>query len=97
MKADSNGAMKLSNPDEDSTCRREPSSILLSVFSDRRQLHGFLDANKSNWADLEHRTVYYSKLIHAVFTTLGVPVDKLEFVRGSSYELKPEYTLDMYK
>jgi hypothetical protein len=32
-----------------------------------------------------------------VFTSLGVPTDKLEFVTGSSYQLTPEYTLDMYK
>lgn len=46
---------------------------------------------------LKHRVKYYSFLLHAVFTTLGVPTDKLEFVTGTSYQLKPDYTLDMYK
>ncbi|KAL1413623.1 hypothetical protein Q8F55_001398 [Vanrija albida] len=62
-----------------------------------RNLHGFLDANKSSWETLKHRVVYYSNLLHAVFTTIGVPTDKLEFVQGTTYQLTPEYTLDMYK
>lgn len=48
-------------------------------------------------AVLEYRVTYYSKLLHAVFTSLGVPTDKLEFVQGTSYQLKSDYTLDMYK
>lgn len=40
---------------------------------------------------------YYSYLLKAVFTSLGVPTDKLEFVTGSSYQLSKEYTLDVYR
>jgi hypothetical protein len=29
--------------------------------------------------------------------SLDIPVDKLEFVTGTSYQLSAEYTLDMYK
>ncbi|ORY32565.1 hypothetical protein BCR39DRAFT_522888 [Naematelia encephala] len=61
------------------------------------QLHGFLDADKSTFDLLAHRTVYYSKLLKAMFTSLGVPTDKLEFVLGTSYQLSEKYTLDMYK
>ena len=61
------------------------------------QLHGFLDASKSTYEVLQHRTKYYSFLLKAVFTVLGVPIDKLEFVTGTSYQLSKEYTLDMYK
>lgn len=46
---------------------------------------------------LEHRVKYYSYLLHAVLSSLGVPTDKLEFVKGTSYQLKADYTLDMYK
>jgi tyrosyl-tRNA synthetase len=60
-------------------------------------VHAFLDASKSSMESLKHRVPYYSHLLHAVFTTLGVPTDKLEFVTGSSYQLTPEYTFDMYK
>ncbi|KIR74425.1 phosphoribosylaminoimidazolesuccinocarboxamide synthase [Cryptococcus deuterogattii CA1014] len=37
------------------------------------------------------------KVLLAVFTVLGVPIDKLEFITGSSYQLKPDYTLDVYR
>lgn len=60
-------------------------------------LHAFLDANKSTLETLQHRVKYYSHLLHAVFTSLGVPTDKLEFVTGTSYQLTAKYTLDMYK
>jgi len=60
-------------------------------------LHGFLDANKSTLETLKHRTKYYSFLLKAVFKTLGVPIEKLEFVTGTSYQLKEDYTLDMYR
>jgi len=43
------------------------------------------------------RTKYYSCLLKAVFVSLGVPVDKLEFVTGSSYQLTAEYALDVFK
>jgi len=46
---------------------------------------------------LKWRTKYYSFLFKAVFVTLGVPIDKLEFVLGTSYQLSAEYTMDMYK
>ncbi|GMK58017.1 hypothetical protein CspeluHIS016_0500490 [Cutaneotrichosporon spelunceum] len=60
-------------------------------------IHAFLDANKSTMDVLKYRVKYYSYLLHAVLTTLGVPTDKLEFVTGSSYQLKPDYTLDVYR
>lgn len=33
----------------------------------------------------------------AVFKTLHIPIEKLKFVEGSSYQLTKEYTLDVYK
>jgi tyrosyl-tRNA synthetase len=33
----------------------------------------------------------------AIFTSLGVPVSKLKFIEGSSYQLSREYNLDNYK
>lgn len=29
--------------------------------------------------------------------SIGVPLEKLKFVRGTSYQLSQEFTLDMYK
>ncbi|GFZ44099.1 Phosphoribosylaminoimidazole-succinocarboxamide synthase [Saitozyma sp. JCM 24511] len=60
-------------------------------------LHAFLDASKSTLETLQWRVKYYSHLLKAVFTVLGVPLDKLEFVTGTSYQLTPEYTMDMYR
>jgi hypothetical protein len=61
------------------------------------QLHAFLDASKSTLETLKWRVKYYTFLLKAVFTVLGVPLDKLEFVTGTSYQLTPEYTMDMYR
>ncbi|KAE8537752.1 phosphoribosylaminoimidazolesuccinocarboxamide synthase [Cryptococcus gattii VGV] len=61
------------------------------------KLHAFLDASKSTLETVQYRVKYYSKLLITVFTVLGVPIDKLEFITGSSYQLKPDYTLDMYR
>ena len=44
-----------------------------------------------------HRTLYYKKVLLAVFTSLGIPTSKLRFVEGSSYQLSREYNLDNYK
>nr|ODN97741.1 phosphoribosylaminoimidazolesuccinocarboxamide synthase [Cryptococcus depauperatus CBS 7855] len=60
-------------------------------------LHAFLDASKSSLETVKHRVKYYSILLQAVFSALGVPTDKLEFITGTSYQLSPEYTLDVYK
>lgn len=60
-------------------------------------MHGFLDASKSTLEVLKWRVKYYSFLLKAIFQSLGVPVDKLEFVTGTSYQLSAEYTMDMYK
>jgi len=63
------------------------------LFAD---LHAYLDAMKSNWNDLKYRTIYYEQLIKKTLEVLGAPIDKLKFVKGSDYQLSPEYTLNMY-
>ena len=63
------------------------------LFAD---LHAYLDAMKSNWDDLKYRTVYYEQLIKKTLEVLGAPIEKLKFVKGSDYQLSPEYTLNMY-
>ncbi len=44
-----------------------------------------------------HRTKYYQFILLAVFKSLGIPVTKLRFVEGSSYQLTREYNMDNYK
>lgn len=52
---------------------------------------------KAPWSLLEHRTKYYEEIIKEMLRSLGVPLDKLNFVKGSNFELSREYTLDVYR
>jgi tyrosyl-tRNA synthetase len=60
-------------------------------------LHAYLDNMKSNWELLENRTVYYEHIVKAMLTSLGVPIDKLKFVRGTEYQFSRDYTKDVYR
>ncbi|KAF8512201.1 tyrosyl-tRNA synthetase [Gautieria morchelliformis] len=60
-------------------------------------VHAFLDNLKAPLALVEHRTRYYEHCLRAVFTSLSIPVSKLRFVQGSSYQLSREYNMDNYK
>jgi tyrosyl-tRNA synthetase len=50
-------------------------------------LHAYLDNMKAPWDLLAHRTDYYEKVIKAMLRSIGVPIDKLKFVRGTEYQL----------
>ena len=60
-------------------------------------IHAYLDNMKSSWDLLEYRTQYYEECIKAMLEAIGVPLDKLRFVKGTDYQLSREYTLDVYK
>eukprot|EP00026_Physarum_polycephalum_P005179 Phypoly_transcript_05209.p1 GENE.Phypoly_transcript_05209~~Phypoly_transcript_05209.p1 ORF type:complete len:575 (+),score=142.29 Phypoly_transcript_05209:231-1955(+) len=64
------------------------------LFAD---LHAFLDYQKAPWELLQLRTEYYEAVIKATLESIGVPIGKLRFVRGTDYQLSKEYTLDMYR
>jgi len=64
------------------------------LFAD---LHAYLDNMKAPWELLKLRTEYYEHAIKAMLTSVGVPLDKLKFVRGTDYQLSKEYTLDVYR
>ncbi|XP_071442443.1 tyrosine--tRNA ligase, cytoplasmic [Hetaerina americana] len=64
------------------------------LFAD---LHAYLDNMKAPWELLALRTEYYEHCIKAMLSSIGVPLDKLKFVRGTEYELSRKYTLDVYK
>ena len=40
---------------------------------------------------------YYTFVLTAVFRSIGVPLDKLEFVTGSSYQYSPAYSRDTFR
>jgi tyrosyl-tRNA synthetase len=60
-------------------------------------VHAFLDNMKAPLDLVAHRMSYYRYILMAVFTSLGIPTSKLQFVEGSSYQLSKEYNLDNYK
>ena len=64
------------------------------LFAD---LHAYLDNMKAPWELLKLRTEYYEQVISGMLESIGVPLDKLKFVRGTEYQLTKEYTLDVYK
>ncbi|KAJ3412078.1 Tyrosine--tRNA ligase, cytoplasmic [Chytridiales sp. JEL 0842] len=64
------------------------------LFAD---LHAYLDNMKAPWELLRLRTQYYEHVIKQMLLAIGVPIDKLKFVIGTSYQLTEKYTLDVYR
>lgn len=54
------------------------------LFAD---LHAYLDNMKAPWELLELRVKYYEQIIKAMLESIGVPLDKLKFVKGTDYQL----------
>ncbi|CCH62494.1 hypothetical protein TBLA_0H02080 [Henningerozyma blattae CBS 6284] len=60
-------------------------------------LHAFLDNMKAPLETIKYRTKYYECSVKAILKSIGVPIEKLKFVVGSSYQLTADYTLDIFK
>ncbi|MBW0501577.1 hypothetical protein O181_041292 [Austropuccinia psidii MF-1] len=60
-------------------------------------VHAFLDNLKAPLELINQRVAYYSHILRAVFTSIGVPIDRLEFVTGSSYQYSTPYNQDCLK
>ncbi|KIV90036.1 tyrosine-tRNA ligase [Exophiala mesophila] len=60
-------------------------------------IHGFLDNLKAPIELVKFRAEYYKFIIQALLKTVGVSLEKLEFVLGSSYQLSAEYTMDLFR
>ena len=58
-------------------------------------LHAALD--NTPWDVLEYRYLYYSKIIPLLVSSLGADVSRLEFVKGSSFQLEKDYVKDLFK
>ena len=58
-------------------------------------LHGALD--NCPWDLLEKRYTYYNEIIRLMFTAIGVPLKNLTIVKGSEFQLKKEYMLDVLR
>jgi len=60
-------------------------------------IHGFLDNLKAPIEKVGYRAQYYEIIIQEMLKAVGVPLERLRFVRGSSYQKSPEYIMDVYK
>ena len=60
-------------------------------------LHAYLDNMKAPWDLLALRTDYYEHAIKAMLKSIGVPLEKLKFIKGTDYQLSKEFTLDVYR
>jgi tyrosyl-tRNA synthetase len=60
-------------------------------------IHAYLDNMKAPLELVEQRCNYYEFIIKSLLKAVGVDISKLEFVKGSSYQLNKEYTMDRFK
>lgn len=60
-------------------------------------LHAYLDNMKTSMKLLKYRTEYYKLMITEMLRTLNIDISQLEFVKGTDFQLTPEYTKDVYK
>ncbi|KAI0463212.1 Tyrosine--tRNA ligase cytoplasmic [Komagataella kurtzmanii] len=60
-------------------------------------LHAYLDNMKAPLEVVAYRAKYYEFVIKAILRSINVPIEKLTFVTGSSYQLTPEYTMDIFR
>lgn len=60
-------------------------------------LHAYLDNQKAPWELLNHRVKYYEEIVKGILESIGVPLEKLEFVKGTDYQLDRKYVLDLFK
>jgi len=58
-------------------------------------LHASLD--NTPWSVLEKRYDYYAKVIPLMIQAIGVDTKDLEFVKGSDFQLRPEYMFDVLR
>lgn len=60
-------------------------------------IHAFLDNLKAPLDLVAHRARYYEEIVKSVLRAIGVPIEKLIFVKGSDYQLTPAYTMDLFR
>src|SRR3989339_774629 len=60
-------------------------------------IHAHLDNMKSPLELLAKRVEFYKLELSSLYKSLGVDISKIEFVKGSDYQLSREYSLDMYR
>jgi hypothetical protein len=48
------------------------------------------DVGDSSWELLHHKCVWYENIIRQMLLRVNVPLERLKFVRGTSYQLKEQ-------
>lgn len=64
------------------------------LFAD---LHAYLDNMKAPWELLRLRAQYYEVVIKGILESIGVPLEKLRFVKGTDFQLSREYILEVFR
>ncbi|MDD2752997.1 MAG: tyrosine--tRNA ligase [Candidatus Portnoybacteria bacterium] len=60
-------------------------------------IHAHLDNLKSPLELLAKRVEFYKQELSALYEAIGADISKIEFIKGSDYQLSKEYSLDMYR
>ncbi|RPB01747.1 tyrosine tRNA ligase [Choiromyces venosus 120613-1] len=60
-------------------------------------IHAFLDNLKAPLELVTHRARYYELMIKALLRAIGVPIEKLRFILGSSYQQGAAYVMDLFR
>lgn len=60
-------------------------------------IHAYLDNMKSPLELLDKRVEFYKLEFSALYKSLGIDISKIEFIKGSDFQLSKEYSLDMYR
>ena len=71
-----------------------PGCIVKLLIAD---IHGFLDNLKAPIEVVKYRAEHYRLIVTALLRFINVPVERLEFVPGSSYHLSEKYTIDLFR
>ncbi|KAG8203047.1 hypothetical protein GWM34_01990, partial [Candida africana] len=60
-------------------------------------LHAFLDNMKAPLEVVNYRAKYYEFVVKAILKSINVPIERLKFVVGSSYQKGGDYVMDLFK
>ena len=60
-------------------------------------IHGFLDNLKAPIELVNFRAEYYGFVITSLLKSINVPIERLQFVLGSSYHHSSKYTMDLFR
>lgn len=60
-------------------------------------VHSFLDYGHQSYDTVLERTIYYELVLTEMFNRIGVKPEEYTFVRGSSYQLKDRYSIDLLR